>query len=94
MRIVINSCHGGFGLSEVAEIRYKEHYNITDPYWYAVTDICRADPYLIELIEEMGYEAEGKYAKLKIVEIPDGVEWQIQEYDGMEWVAEKHRTWS
>jgi len=31
---------------------------------------------------------------LKIVDIPDGVEWEIEEYDGMEWVAEKHRTWS
>ena len=33
-------------------------------------------------------------ANHKIVEIPADVEWQIQEYDGMEWVAEKHRTWS
>jgi hypothetical protein len=28
-----------------------------------------------------------------VVEIPDGVEWEIAEYDGLEWVAEKHRTW-
>ena len=27
------------------------------------------------------------------VSIPDDVEWQIEEYDGMEWVAEAHRTW-
>ena len=34
--------------------------------------------------------------KLKIVEIPDDVPedgWTIQDYDGKEWVAEKHRTW-
>jgi len=30
---------------------------------------------------------------LKVVEIPDDVEWNVQEYDGNEWVAEKHRIW-
>ena len=34
------------------------------------------------------------YSELKVVEIPDDVEYDIQEYDGNEWVAEKHRTWS
>ena len=33
-------------------------------------------------------------AKLKIVEIPDDVEWIIEEYDGKEWIAEDHRRWS
>ena len=32
-------------------------------------------------------------ANLKMVEIPDDVEWEIADYDGKEWVAEKHRTW-
>ena len=27
------------------------------------------------------------------VEIPDDVEWQIEEYDGTEHISEKHRTW-
>jgi len=30
---------------------------------------------------------------LKIVEIPADVDWVLMEYDGCEWVAEKHRTW-
>lgn len=54
----------------------------------------RTDPDLIEVIQELGKQADGVHAKLKIVEVPDGVEWEIQEYDGVEWVAEKHRTWS
>jgi hypothetical protein len=29
-----------------------------------------------------------------VIEIPDDVEWEVEEYDGLEWVAEKHRTWS
>lgn len=39
-------------------------------------------------------KASGGFASLKIVEIPDDVEWEICEYDGLEWVAEKHRKWS
>ena len=54
----------------------------------------RTDSLLIQAIEELGTEvASGALAELEIVEIPDGVDWQIEGYDGMEWVAEKHRTW-
>ena len=57
-------------------------------------DIPRDDPYLVQIIKEMGKDADGTYANLKIVEIPGDVDWEIGEYDGREWVAEKHRTWS
>lgn len=30
---------------------------------------------------------------LILEDIPDDVEWEIEEYDGLEWVSEKHRTW-
>ncbi|MHA1685279.1 MAG: hypothetical protein ACTSYD_02600 [Candidatus Heimdallarchaeaceae archaeon] len=53
----------------------------------------RACPLLIRCIEELGEEANSKFSKLKIIEVPAAVEWEIQEYDGVEWVAEKHRTW-
>ena len=56
--------------------------------------IARDDPLLIKTIEDLGDEANGAFAKLKIIEIPNNVEWVIQEYDGAEHVAEKHRTWS
>jgi hypothetical protein len=45
------------------------------------------------VVEELGDEAGDSYAELTVVEIPDDVEWTIQEYDGTEWVAEVHRTW-
>jgi hypothetical protein len=92
-KIVINKCYGGFGLSVKGENLFKELKGITDPDWY-YNDIARDDPVLIELVETLGQEIESSYAKLKIVEIPDDVEWEIEEYDGMEWVSEKHRTWS
>jgi hypothetical protein len=56
-------------------------------------DIARDDPYLVKVVEELGEAANGKYADLKVVEVPGDVEWQIAEYDGLEWVAEQHRTW-
>lgn len=53
----------------------------------------RADPLLVQVIEELGKEANGACAELKVVEIPDGVDYEIDEYDGLEHIAEKHRTW-
>jgi hypothetical protein len=99
-RIVINTVHGGFGLSEQAIEIYKERRGITDPDWYE-RDIARDDPVLVAVVRELGADADTRYdkhadtryAKLKIVEVPYGVDWTIEEYDGVEWVAEKHRTW-
>jgi hypothetical protein len=55
----------------------------------------RSDPYLVGMVEELGSKAaSGSCAKLKVVEIPDGIEWEISEYDGNESVEEKHQSWS
>lgn len=101
MKIVINRCYGGFELSKAVfdrlEIPYdgyghlrNDHIGIESENDYAY----RSDPRLIQAIEELGAEkASGRFAALKIVEIPDDVEWTIEEYDGVEWVAKKHRTW-
>lgn len=144
MKIVINSCYGGFGLSPcVLKLYYeklnkpcyflKRKYNSTvlnvdaststyEPvlaeeldkkdYWFASSipngtredlfgnyiscrGVDRADPLLIEAIEEIGIENAGqRHSKLKIIEIPDWIEYTVEEYDGMEHVAEKHRTWN
>lgn len=57
-------------------------------------DIARDDPALVQIIEEDAEKYAGRHATLKVVEIPDDVKWQIEEYDGYEHVAEQHRTWS
>lgn len=62
--------------------------------YFASRDIPRDDPDLIAVVEQLGIEANGRFAELRVVEIPDDVDWEIAEYDGSEWVAEKHRTWS
>jgi hypothetical protein len=92
-RIVINECYGGFGLSDLAEQRYKQMVGIDDKDW-SYYNIARDDPYLVKIVREMGTAANGPHANLKIVDVPADVEWKISEYDGNEWVAEKHRTWS
>ena len=91
--IVINTCYGGFGLSKRARSEYcrlsgEEEFECID------RDLARDDPYLVQVVRELGIGANGAHANLKIVEIPGNIEWHIQEYDGNEWVAEDHRTWS
>ncbi len=137
MKIAVNRCHGGFGLSEkaikrYAEIKgimlYPEYGRFNTTYWTVPPaqrikectseewknfsmeerhaynkkydgshiydrNIERNDSALIQVIEELGEDANGEYAQLEIVDIPDDVKWQIDEYDGAEWVAEVHRTW-
>jgi hypothetical protein len=141
-RVVINTVHGGFGLSHEGILAYLDkcgtpvwteandkfsglipfNYYLVPPEeriesdpanWHDMTlaerqahnaaysktvfydrDLERDDPYLVQVIQELGAKAAGRHAELKVVEIPSDVEWQISEYDGNEWVAEKHRTWS
>lgn len=44
----------------------------------------RNDPILVQVVEELGEKAGGKYATLQVVEV-NGL-YKIDEYDGREWV--------
>ena len=90
MKIVINACHGGFDLSDEALDLYNELSGKSLRYCW---DIERDDPFLVKVVETLGKKANGRFARLKVVDIPEDVDWQIEEYDGLEWVAEMHRTW-
>lgn len=138
MKVVINRCFGGYGLSYAAMLRYCEikdievwpvegKYEDSWTYWLVPEDervgpdddfykwpleqrqeynekyglqtidhykIDRTDPALVQTVEELGQDAWGRFAELKVVEIPDDIRWEIAEYDGCEHVAEQHRTWS
>jgi hypothetical protein len=91
MKVVINTCYGGFGLSDEAMQEYKKRKGLTTVFLWKIE---RNDPDLVEIVEEMGDAAADLFAELKVVDIPDGIEWEIQEYDGREWISETHRTWS
>lgn len=102
MKVVINTCFGGFGLSKKATDLYCEKKGINPGKWdsqykfyhdFHDRNISRDDPVLVEIVEQLGQEAAGSYAELSIVDVPDGVSWYIHEYDGNEHVAESHRTW-
>ena len=91
MKIVINTCYGGFGLSKEALDLYNKRAGTVIT---RERDIGRNNPILVEIVEQLGEAADGGFAELKVVDIPDDVQWTIEEYDGAEWIAEKHRTWS
>ena len=61
-------------------------------WWY--WNLERTDKELISVVEELGEKANCRYSKLKIVETPDDVQWEIDDYDGWESVEEVHRSWS
>lgn len=130
MKIVINSCYGGFSLSPKGERRYLElkglqsyfykqsKYNysdntleftridniddVPDIFFYCTTydqgktlfdypkdvfhcrDLERSDTLLVQVVEELGAEADGKCANLEVVDIEKGRWFKIDEYDGYE----------
>lgn len=125
VKVVINTCYGGFSLSSKATEAFLARKG-QECHWFRLLpakgtlvpqpagnddlfsssftdaegtnsfysgDIVRDDPDLVAVVEEMGVEANGRHAQLKVVEIPDGVTWHIEEYDGREWVSEAHQTW-
>jgi hypothetical protein len=57
-------------------------------------DFDRADPILISVIEKLGLQkSSGPYSCLEIVDVPDDALWHVEDYDGMEHIAEDHRCW-
>lgn len=142
MKIVINTCFGGFSLSYKAMMMlyklksiklyaftydttttikkidinkyitydpkkhkssYTIHYSTTplnseskidNSSYISNYNVSRTDSDLIEVVEKLGKKADGEHAELKVIEIPDDIAYSIEEYDGKEHIAEKHRTWS
>ncbi len=137
MKLVINNCYGGIGLSLISKIHlahkkgievypYKTSFfdfeNGTQVYqkilkpeesesssvrlltqeqlqdkfvceidrrpdeWTFDIDNHRTDKDLISVIEEDGELANDRYSKLAIVEIPEGFDYKISDYDGVETV--------
>jgi len=88
MKVVINDCYGGFGLS-------KEAYEMLGLEWdgYGYADISRTDTRLVECVEKLAEKANGAHANLKVIDIPDDIKWNIETHDGREHIAEVHRKW-
>jgi len=104
MKVVINKCHGGFGLSRKAlELLHEKKGEPIPTKWHRlgffedstihVSSLERHDADLIAVVEQLGEYADGRYSELSVVDIPDGVLYTVEEYDGREWIAEVHRRW-
>ncbi len=141
MKLVLNKCFGGFGLSHEAMMEIFKHKgvtvypyitNIDDDYtgttwtrfqgqpptsWFDNIEYLGIDPGkdsfvtgigarcneynqfdsqaydnytndadLVAVVEALGDEASGVFAELRIVEIPDGMNYTIDDYGGVETV--------
>lgn len=76
MKIIINTCFGGFGVREDIEKKLGlDKINENE---------IRTNPELIAMIEA-GEDVDGYCAELEVVEIPDNAtDYHLGEYDGME----------
>lgn len=139
MKVILNKCYGGFGISPEGYKLYCQKKNIPCYFYEAVPlkdnrigykkiktpdhlDYCltedfgdsfeskagensefkkmlyldseyREDPVLIEVVEELGEKANGRYANLVVVDIPDGLDYVIDDYDGIETLHERVKEW-
>jgi hypothetical protein len=88
MKILINQCYGGYGLSDKFERYLKEIGLLSyDAKTYSGHYPDRDDQAMIEEAIKFGLKgASGDYAQLAVVEIPNGALYRIGEYDGQEWI--------
>lgn len=117
MKVVINKCWGGFGLStdavewlmknknwkavpedskkdgKITEWTHPDSIKMWGKYSANTYGIKRDDKDLVAVVEALGEKANSAHASLKIVKIPNGIKWEIDEYDGQESINEQYRSW-
>ncbi len=97
MQVVINTSYSNFAISADAisliqkKIKNPKAKSQINAYSF---DNDRSNPLLVEAVQKLGAKANGLYTTLKIVEIPDDIEWQVDAINGKEVIREKHRVWS
>lgn len=62
-------------------------------YHLYIRENYREDSTLIEVVEELGEKANGRYSELEIVEIPYDLDYVIDDYDGIETLHQKVQEW-
>ena len=96
MQVVINTSYSNFAISRDAilliqkKIKNAKAKSQINAYAF---DNDRGHPLLVEAVQKLGAKANGLHTTLKIVEIPDDVEWRVDAVNGKEIIREKHRVW-
>lgn len=95
-KIVINSKHGGFGLSQAALLVMQSQgvkmESLNGDLYLPQDSLPRHDSRLVAIVESMGAAANGDSADLEIVEV--GRAYKIEEHDGRETVKELDADWT
>lgn len=71
----------------------EETLRIDDKHKIYFRTMDRSLDKLVSVVEEMGQKAGAYGTDLKVVEIPDDANWEIEEFDGQEVVREVGRVW-
>lgn len=93
MKVAINTRFGAFGLPRKELDRLREEAPELFFDWGGFRDYepwVRAHPALVAAVER---EIETGNDELAVVEVPDGIEFGIFDYDGLETVYEVGHTW-
>lgn len=87
VEIMVNTCYGGFGLSEAAMDEYRKRCPGNENVDYY--DIDRHDPVMVQILKQMGEAAFGAFSRIKLKKIPVQYldHYSISEYDGLEHVV-------
>lgn len=73
-----------FRLNPKCSTGHFKYYMIEGNDQFSDHNIPRTDPVIIQVVRDLGKKANGRCAELVITSIPDGCEYYIDEYDGME----------
>lgn len=91
MKVLINRQWGGFGFSEkaiklICKLKKLEYAKNNRHEMFDVDENpdMRTDKDAIFAVEYLGDDANTRYSKIVVAEIPDGSFFQIREYDGLE----------
>jgi len=97
MKVLINSCFGGFGFSD----EFLKHLESVHPDMFTDAGLdtsyynWRDDERIVNEAIAFGFDPEdrdcllasGPFARLTVVEVPDGCNYYIDEYDGNEHIS-------
>ena len=88
-KVLLNKDYGGFKISDEVQ---KEYFSRTG---IEISKYCndkREDEVLIDIVERLG-EKVNVYSELVIVEIPEDLDYVIDDYDGFETLHEEVKEW-